>query len=148
MTQMKFKIESRQQWFGKKGGKICRLPALIETPESVMLEMVNLLVTTWKGEHYILFFPFLIYVMYVRKIWQSKLLHLGPVVRSLVSANRWLRAIKTCKFPWYLTLVSTNHASSNPGLYCMVNPHILFWNGICDVNTSQKGNLSTALQKD
>ena len=38
----------------------------------------------------------------------------GPVVRSLVSANRWLRGIKTYRFPWYLTLVSTNHASSNP----------------------------------
>ena len=45
--------------------------------------------------------------------------HLGPVVRSLVSANRWLRAIKTYRFPWYLTLVSTNHASSNPGLETM-----------------------------
>ena len=41
---------------------------------------------------------------------------LGPVVRSLVSANRWLRGIKTYRFPWYLTLVSANHASSNPGL--------------------------------
>ena len=40
----------------------------------------------------------------------------GPVVRSLVSANRWLRSIKTYRFPWYLTLVSANHASSNPGL--------------------------------
>ena len=39
----------------------------------------------------------------------------GPVVRSLVSANRWLRGIKTHRFPWYLTLVSANHASSNPG---------------------------------
>ena len=39
----------------------------------------------------------------------------GPVVRSLVSANRWLRGIKTYRFPWYLTLVSANHASSNPG---------------------------------
>ena len=39
----------------------------------------------------------------------------GPVVRSLVSANRWLRAIKTYRFPWYLTLVSANHASSNLG---------------------------------
>ena len=39
----------------------------------------------------------------------------GPVVRSLVSANRWLRAIKTYRFPWHLTLVSTYHASSNPG---------------------------------
>ena len=41
---------------------------------------------------------------------------LGPVARSLVSANRWLRGIKMYRFPWYLTLVSTNHASSNPGL--------------------------------
>ena len=39
----------------------------------------------------------------------------GPVVRSLVSANRWLRSIKTYRFPWYLTLVSANHASRNPG---------------------------------
>ena len=43
---------------------------------------------------------------------------LGPVARSLVSANRWLRGIKMYRFPWYLTLVSTNHASSNPGLIC------------------------------
>ena len=42
-------------------------------------------------------------------------LHQGPVARSLVSANRWLRGIKMYRFPWYLTLVSTNHASSNPG---------------------------------
>ena len=40
---------------------------------------------------------------------------LGPVARSLVSANRWLRGIKMYRFPWYLTLVSANHASSNPG---------------------------------
>ena len=39
----------------------------------------------------------------------------GPVVRSLVSANRWLRGMKSYTFPWYLTLVSANHASSNPG---------------------------------
>ena len=39
----------------------------------------------------------------------------GPVARSLVSANRWLRGIKMNRFPWYLTLASTNHASSNPG---------------------------------
>ena len=42
-------------------------------------------------------------------------MHQGPVARSLVSANRWLRGIKMYTFPWYLTLVSTNHASSNPG---------------------------------
>ena len=41
--------------------------------------------------------------------------HQGPVVRNLVSANRCLRGIKTYRFPWYLTLVSANHASSNPG---------------------------------
>ena len=40
----------------------------------------------------------------------------GPVVRSLVSANRWLRGMKSYTFQWYLTLVSANHASSNPGL--------------------------------
>ena len=45
----------------------------------------------------------------------------GLVVRSLVSANRWLRGIKTYRFPWYLTPVSANHASSNPG---QVNRHI------------------------
>ena len=39
--------------------------------------------------------------------------HQGPVARSLVSANHWLRGIKMYRFPWYLTLVSTNHASSN-----------------------------------
>ena len=36
----------------------------------------------------------------------------GPVVRSLVSANHWLRGNKTFWFPWYLTLVSANHAFS------------------------------------
>ena len=41
---------------------------------------------------------------------------LGPVARSLVSANRWLRGIKRYRFPWYLTLVSINRASRNPGL--------------------------------
>ena len=39
-----------------------------------------------------------------------------PVARSLVSANRWLRGIKTYQFPCRVfTLVSANHASSNPG---------------------------------
>ena len=42
--------------------------------------------------------------------------YLGPVARSLVSANRWLRGIKMYRFSWYLTLVSTNHASSKLGL--------------------------------
>ena len=43
-------------------------------------------------------------------------IYLGPVAQSLVSTNHWLRGIKMYRFPWYLTLVSTNHASSNPGL--------------------------------
>ena len=46
----------------------------------------------------------------------SEFRDLGPVARSLVSANRWLRGLKTHRFPWYLTLISANHASSNPGL--------------------------------
>ena len=49
--------------------------------------------------------------------------NLGPVVRSLVSANRWLRGPKTYRFPWYLTLVSASHASSNPGLGSVVAYH-------------------------
>ena len=44
-----------------------------------------------------------------------KIPHQGPVAQRLVSANRWLRGIKTYRFPWYLSLVSANHASSNPG---------------------------------
>ena len=46
---------------------------------------------------------------------KSFIIDQGPVVRSLVSTNRWLRGSKTYRFPWYLTLVSANHASSNPG---------------------------------
>ena len=42
----------------------------------------------------------------------SRNVPLGPVARSLVIANRWLEGIKTYRFAWYLTLVSTNHASS------------------------------------
>ena len=41
--------------------------------------------------------------------------HQGPVARSLISANRWLRDIKTYRFPWHLSLVSANHAWSNRG---------------------------------
>ena len=50
----------------------------------------------------------------------------GPVARSLVSANRWLRGIKMYRFPWYLTLVSTNHASSNPGQVVCLFAWLLF----------------------
>ena len=54
------------------------------------------------------------------KVFTAKLFaRLGPVVRSLVSANRWLRGIKTYRFPWDLTLVSANHASSNPGQFAI-----------------------------
>ena len=38
---------------------------------------------------------------------------LGPVVRSMVSANHWLSSIKINKLSWYLTLVSANQASNN-----------------------------------
>ena len=51
----------------------------------------------------------------VGKIMDQIMANQGPVVQSLVSTNRWLRGIKTYRFPWYLTLVSANHASSNPG---------------------------------
>ena len=37
----------------------------------------------------------------------------GPVARCPISANHWFRGIKTYRFPWYLIVVSLNHASSN-----------------------------------
>ena len=37
----------------------------------------------------------------------------GRVARSMVSVNHWLSWIKTYRLSWYLTSVSTNHASSN-----------------------------------
>ena len=42
--------------------------------------------------------------------------HLGPVVRSMVSANHRLSSIKINRLSWYLTLVSANQASSNSAL--------------------------------
>ena len=39
----------------------------------------------------------------------------GPVAQSMVNANYWLRSIETCRFLWYLTLVSANNASRNSG---------------------------------
>ena len=41
---------------------------------------------------------------------------LGPVVRSMVSANHWLNSIKINRLSWYLTLVSANQASNNSAL--------------------------------
>jgi len=78
--------------------------------------------------------------------WRKYHKPLEPVVRSLVSANRWLRGIKTCRFPWYLTLVSANHASNNPVLissltcylmtafYCPLNASVYYinWNALKD----------------
>ena len=52
--------------------------------------------------------------------------HQGPVARSLVSTNRWLRGIKMYRFPWYLTLVSTNHTSSNPGQVAITQMHGIY----------------------
>ena len=37
----------------------------------------------------------------------------GPVARCPISANHWFRGIKTYRFPWYLIVVSINHAFSN-----------------------------------
>ena len=50
----------------------------------------------------------------------------GPVVRSLVSANRWLRGIKTYGFPWCLTLVSANQCFEQPGPggYLLVDEYV------------------------
>ena len=47
-------------------------------------------------------------------VWNEMENNHRPVAGSLVSANRWLRNTKTYRFPWYLTPVSANHASSNP----------------------------------
>ena len=66
---------------------------------------------------------------------------LGLVARSLVSANCWLRGIKMYRFPWYLTLVSTNHASSNPGLVCRA---VLDWLGASGLQV-QRSNRSAKL---
>ena len=41
---------------------------------------------------------------------------LGPVVRSMVSANHQLSSTKINRLPWHLTLVSANQASSNSAL--------------------------------
>ena len=48
---------------------------------------------------------------------------LGWVARSMVSANHWLRGIKTYRLSWHLTRVSANHASSNWALL-EVNPKL------------------------
>ena len=45
--------------------------------------------------------------------YRPQLTNQGPVVRSLVNANHWLSSIKINRLSWYLTLVSTNQASSN-----------------------------------
>ena len=34
---------------------------------------------------------------------------LGPVARSMVSANHWLSSMKINRLSWYLSLVSANH---------------------------------------
>ena len=45
--------------------------------------------------------------------------HMGPVARSLVSANRWfvISGIRTYRFLRYLTRVSANHALSNRPIF-------------------------------
>ena len=68
----------------------------------------------------------------------------GSVARSMVSANLWLRGIKTYRLSWYLTRVSVNHTSSNwaqqyrkipkisPGAYIFQRPFLrgLFLEGL------------------
>ena len=61
---------------------------------------------------------------------KTSTVQLGPVARSLVSANLWLRGIKMYRFPWYLTLVSTNHASSNPGQDAVLATFALWESGL------------------
>ena len=64
------------------------------------------------------------------------------VARSMVSTNRWLRGIKTYRFPWYLTLVSASHALSNPGQEVRTNhqmrtswtPHLNYILNCCIVS--------------
>ena len=46
---------------------------------------------------------------------------LGPVVRSMVSANHWLSSIKINRLSCYLTLVGAHQASSNSALESNLN---------------------------
>ena len=39
--------------------------------------------------------------------------YLGPVIRSMVSADHWLSSIKINRLSWYLPVVSANQALSN-----------------------------------
>ena len=127
-----YNLEGKQFFpFDNKARQAARLPLLIDTPHSCL---------------YAICFSFTLYFVYSPAGWiclnpelllcpvgpyakrpffhprwsmgkqRARVNFLGPVVRSLVSVNRWLRGIKTYRFPWYLTLVSVNHASSNPGL--------------------------------
>ena len=74
-------------------------------------------VTTAKSlGSFLFYYIFPVKLVFVLAYIKRKKDNQGPVARSLVNANRWLRGIKMYRFPWYLTLVSTNHASSNPGL--------------------------------
>ena len=59
----------------------------------------------------------------------------GPVVRSMVSADHWLRSIEINRLSWYLTLVSANQASSNSAqmvfvVFEMAQLCVFFWHSV------------------
>ena len=68
--------------------------------------------------------------------------NLGPVVRGMISANHWLSRIKINRLSWYLTLVSSNQASSNSALdYRSEERSLVIWSEFkcfCTTFTSRK----------
>ena len=75
--------------------------------------------------------------------WPSYLVNLGWDARSMVSANHWLKGIKTGRLLWFLTRVSANHASSNWALvdktkHSMLRPDLAWFKRI--LNTCSEVN--------
>ena len=64
---------------------------------------------------------------------------LGWVAWSMVSANHWLKGIKTYRLLWYLTRVSANHASSNWALVFPSPQKLTFPNSNLIWNLRAKG---------
>ena len=86
LTQHRFNFDSTCSKWGGGGGKQTVLTSLLNKIERTLKQMVK---------------PFA----------QALSDNQEPVARSLVSGNRWLRGIKTYRFPWD----SANHPSSNRG---------------------------------
>ena len=63
----------------------------------------------------------------------------------MVSANHWLRGIKTYRLSWFLTLVSANHASSNWAQNAMdtLNVRTAHWVTKVPWHGGNSGQLST-----